>query len=402
MACLEYLTPVECRILLRNMKETRGMTQKSTSGILLAGGAIFAMFFGAGNIVFPPILGGAWQDTWVSAIGGFCLTGVLVPLLGLIAVVLLSGDVEAFFSPLGMVGALLLQSAIMAIEGPFGIVPRCFSVAYGGCRAMFPSVSSWVFCGLSCVCVGVMTIKKERVIPFIGKFLTPVKLGFLSLLVLWGLWKATPGQESTAGFSLEAFNAGIFAGYQTYDLPGAIYFSSMAMGYLMTLGKNQPRKALLLKGVAASCISAALLAIMYVAFICLGVQYSAVLVEVAPEDVLPRIVDLSLGRFSTYVYSLVIVVACLTTAVAAISVWTAFVTKLLRPLKVSYETVLIASLCVAFVVSSLGFSGIVRFMQPVLQYMYPILIGVTLVNLWREIRKIQKPNKNTPQHQLKA
>ncbi|MDR2416753.1 MAG: branched-chain amino acid transport system II carrier protein [Holosporales bacterium] len=378
------------------------MASRNTGGILLAGGAIFAMFFGAGNIVFPPILGETWPNAWVSAISGFCLTGVFVPLLGLIAVVLLSGDVEAFFSPLGAVGALLLQASIMAIEGPFGIVPRCFNIAYGGCKAIFPSISSWVFCGFSCMCVGVMTIKKERVIPFIGKFLTPIKLSFLSLLVLWGLWKATPGQESTTGFSLEAFNAGILAGYQTYDLPGAIYFSSMAMGYLMTLKNGQSKKILLLKGIAASCISAMLLAVMYMAFICLGVQYSTVLVNVAPEDILPRIVDLSLGRFSTYVYSLVIIIACLTTAVAAISVWTAFITKLLRPFKVSYETVLIMSLGIAFVVSSLGFSGIVRFMQPVLQYMYPILIGVTLVNLWREINGIyrQKQNVNLPQEKI--
>ncbi|MDR1910246.1 MAG: branched-chain amino acid transport system II carrier protein [Holosporales bacterium] len=371
------------------------MAKSNVGGTLLAGGAIFAMFFGAGNIVFPPILGEAWPDTWVSAISGFCLTGVLVPLLGLIAVVLLSGSVEAFFSPLGTVGAFLLQAAIMAIEGPFGIVPRCFNVAYGGCKAMFPSVSSWVFCGFSCICVGAMTVKKEHIVPFIGKFLTPIKLGFLSLLVLFGLWQATPSQEDTMRFSLEAFNAGIFAGYQTYDLPGAIYFSSMAMGFLTVLKKGQSKRTLLIKGISASCISALLLVAMYVAFICLGVQYSAVLVGVAPEDVLPRIVDLSLGRFSTYVYSLVIMIACLTTAVAAISVWTTFVTKLLRPWKISYETVLIVSLGIAFIVSSLGFSGIVQFMQPILQYMYPILIGITFVHLWREIRGIYQRKRNS-------
>ncbi|MDR0407258.1 MAG: branched-chain amino acid transport system II carrier protein [Holosporales bacterium] len=359
-------------------------------GIFLAGGAIFAMFFGAGNVVFPPILGETWPHAWPSAIGGFCLTGVLVPLLGLIAVVLLSGNSDSFFTPLGKVCAFLLQAAIMAIEGPFGIVPRCLNVAYGGCKAMAPSVPSWAFCGGACLCVGIMTVKKEHVVPFIGKFLTPIKLGFLSLLVIWGLSQATPYKGNSLVFSLSAFNEGILAGYQTYDLPGAIYFSSMAMGYLMTLKGNKSKKDLLVKGIAASCISALLLTIMYIAFICLGVQYSTFLVGVAPEDILPRIVELSLGRFSTYVYSLVIIIACLTTAVAAISVWTAFVTKILHFSKISYEKVLIASLCIAFVVSTLGFSGIVQFMQPVLQYMYPVLIGLTLVNLVRETRKIYR------------
>ncbi|MDR1266891.1 MAG: branched-chain amino acid transport system II carrier protein [Holosporales bacterium] len=364
--------------------------------ILLAGGAIFSMFFGAGNIVFPPVLGETWPNSWPSAILGFFLTGVIVPLLGLISVVLFSGNTDKFFSPLGKVCGFLLQASIMAIEGPFGIVPRCFRVAYGGCKSLFPSVSALVFCGAVSICVGFMTIKRERVVPWVGKFLTPVKLGFLSLLIFWGLSQAITQESLPLVWSSPAFYDGILAGYQTYDLPGALYFSSMAMGYLISTKKNISQKSLFIRGITASCISAILLVIMYIGFICLGVQYSSSFPGVAPEDLLPCIVKESLGQFSNGIYSITIMVACMTTSVAAISVWTKFVTELLQPFKISYEMVLIASLGMAFAVSTLGFSGIVHFMQPILQYMYPILIAVTLFNLWKTVHRLsQKNNKNT-------
>jgi LIVCS family branched-chain amino acid:cation transporter len=359
--------------------------------IFLAGGAIFAMFFGAGNIIFPPILGQIWPDAWPSAILGFLSMGVFVPLLGLIAVVLLSGETDKFFAPMGKICGFLLQAAIMAIEGPFGIVPRCFRIAYGGCKSIFPSIPALVFCGFASVCIGFMTIKKERVVPWIGKFLTPVKLGFLSLLIFWGLKQVVTHEGGGAlVWSMPALHEGILAGYQTYDLPGALYFSSMAMGYLISANKEQSKKALLFKGISASCISAILLVVMYLGFIFLGVQYSDSLSGVSPEDLLPQIVEKALGHFSVYVYSFTIIVACLTTSVAAISIWTAFITQLLRPFKITYEAVLITSLGLAFAVSTLGFSGIVHLMQPVLQYMYPVLILLTIFNIWKETRKLSK------------
>jgi len=152
--------------------------------VLTVGFAVFTMFFGAGNMVLPLYLMQKWPNHWFPAFVGFCITGVLVTLLGLIAAVLTGGDVKKFFAPLGFTAGLFLQIILIAIEGPFGIVPRSFIIAYGAIKTLWP-INPHIFCLISCLTVFFLAINKHRIVKIIGNILTPAMLIFLALIVIY-------------------------------------------------------------------------------------------------------------------------------------------------------------------------------------------------------------------------
>lgn len=358
---------------------------------IVAGCAIFAMFFGAGNIVFPIILGQEFSTNWYSSIFGFCLTGVIVPLMGLISVVLLDADSNKFFSPLGKKLAFLLQLVIMLIEGPFGIVPRALTIGFGGINAITDKCPNWVFFLISCILLFFLTKSKSKIVPIIGKVLTPLKLSLLLILVIFGVYESYTFQGFGLTFSYHAFKDGIVAGYQTYDLPGAVYFASIVVGYFYTQHKNSlSKKELIKKGIFASCLSAFLLTIMYFAFSYISAHYSSELAGMPKEDMLPAVVGLALGDFSKYLFGGIMVVACLTTAVAALTVWSKFIDEQLEKYSISHQTIIIVSILITFVVSNIGFDGIVKNMEPVLIVLYPVLILLTIFNIYSSIKGMRK------------
>src|SRR3989338_3392952 len=115
------------------------------SKTLSAGIAMFAMLFGAGNVVFPLALGKEAGSTVGCAVAGFCLTAVLVPLLGLISTALYEGDYRKFLGRVGAVPAVIITAVCMILIGPFGAIPRCVNVAYGAVKWYFPYFSLFYF-----------------------------------------------------------------------------------------------------------------------------------------------------------------------------------------------------------------------------------------------------------------
>lgn len=372
--------------------------------VFIAGGAIFAMFFGAGNIVFPIGLGNYFPSDWYSAIFGFCTTGVIVPLLGLISIVFLNADSDRFFAPLDrnfiakntvLKFSILIQVVLMLIEGPFGIVPRALTVGFSGVKAMCPGFSPIIFFGLSCLFLFFLTKRKEKIVPIIGKVLTPIKLSLLFVLVIFGLYESFSFSSEDITFSMDAFFNGAVTGYQTYDLPGAIYFASIVMGYFYMARDNNglSDKRFITKAVCACFISAFLLTIMYFAFAYISAHYVEELRGMSQVDMLPKLVELALGGYSKILFCAIMVVACLTTSVAALSVWSRFIDKFVEKYNISHTIVISVSLVITFFISNLGFDGIVANMEPVLVILYPLLILLTVYNLCKSFFGVSK-NEN--------
>jgi LIVCS family branched-chain amino acid:cation transporter len=344
--------------------------------ILTVGFAVFTMFFGAGNMVLPLYLMQKWPNYWLPAFIGFCITAVFVTLLGLIASVLVKGDIKKFFAPLGFIGGLLLQIILIAIEGPFGIVPRSFIVAYGGIKTIWP-IDHHLFYFISCLVVFFLAINKHRIVKVIGNVVTPVMLAFLALIVIYSF--TTYGTEGIS-FNLnhsEAFLDGLFEGYLTYDLPGAIYFTSIAMFYLTSISSKE--EDILKNGIKASFVSAGLLIFVYSLFIYLGLSHRELLQDTLPEQILPTIVQGSLGLIVSIIFAIFIFLACVTTAVAASTIWTDFIHHYFP--KLNYKAILGVSLSIAFAVSSLDFTHLMKALGPVLNLVYPILMALTVYNI---------------------
>ena len=353
--------------------------------VITTGFAVFSMFFGAGNMVLPLHLMQEWHNHWFSAFVGFCITAILFTLLGLIGSVLVQGNIKHFFAPLGVVFGLLVQIVLIVIEGPFGIVPRSLIVAYGGVINVF-NISQEIFYFLSCILIYFLAINKNRIINVIGNILTPLMLLFLLLIVV--SCYITNG-ASNINFELsnsEAFTDGLLKGYLTYDLPGALYFTTIAMVYLKAISRNE--KEIISNGIKSSIISAFLLSSVYALFIYLGLSYHDLLQNTPSELILPTIVKGSLGNGFSIAFAFIIYLACITTAIAAITVWTDFICSYFT--KLNYKLILIISLIISFSVSCLGFSSLMKMLSPVLNIIYPILIGLNIYNIVIHYSKLRK------------
>lgn len=358
---------------------------------LFIGFAIFTMFFGAGNMVLPLLLVQKWQSFWPTAFFGFCISAVLFTLLGLIASVFVRGDIKDFFAPLGTFFAIVVQVILMSIEGPFGIVPRSMIVAYGSASTAMPFLSKSIFFSLSCIMLYFVSINKNTIIRVLGKYLTPIMLLFLAIQVLFAIYFEDIMIDMPQ-LSFESFIDGIVTGYLTYDLPGAIYFSAIAMGYLKATGDSLRTR--ILHGIKASIVSIILMILVYGAFILLGLLYHNLIIDVVPEKILPSIVKGSMGFASEYLFSIFIILACLTTAVAAISIWSEFIVYLfsLYKIEVKFKLVLFISVVVTYFVAMRDFMALMKMLLPVLKILYPVLIGLCIYNIYKH-RKVIIENK---------
>ena len=347
--------------------------------IITVGFAVFAMFFGAGNMVLPLHLMQEWSNHWFSAFVGFCITAVFFTLLGLIGSVLVQGDLKRFFSPLGIVAGLAIQVILILIEGPFGIVPRSLIVAYGGVKSVWPDINNEIFYFISCCLIYFFAINKNYIIKIIGNILTPAMLLFLVLIVIASYMDHGIKDMNFELSNGQAFVDGLLKGYLTYDLPGALYFTTIAMVYLTAISKN--KEEILANGIKSSFISAILLSVVYALFIYIGLAYHDLLQNTPPELILPTIVKGALGHEFSIIFACLIFLACITTAIAAITVWSDFIYSYLP--RLNYKAIIASSLAISFIVASLGFSSLMKLLSPILNFVYPILICLAIYNIYK-------------------
>lgn len=360
------------------------MPNITKSTILTAGLAVFAMLFGAGNIVFALSIGHFAQSNNPYAIFGLLLSGVAVPLLGLIAIILFNGDYKNFFDRIGKWPSALLMFLIMSLLGPFGVIPRCIALSYSTVKLSLPGVPFILFSLACCLLIFAVTWKRSRVLEILGRFLTPLKLGSLILLIIVGLFYA-PSMPETSQSGMTVFMKGFFDGYQTMDLLGTFFIGSVILDYIrkkaLTSDENTGCKTLINGAIKASCLGFFLLSIIYLGFSYLSAFYSGGLSTANPEELVGGIALLVLGAKGGIFVCFMVTLACLTTAIAFSSIFADYVHKDLSRGKISYLTCLIATLVTAFLISTLDFGGIIRMLAPILQLCYPAIIVLCIANI---------------------
>ena len=350
--------------------------------ILTAGFAMFSMFFGSGNLVFPLLTGQLVLDQSGWATFGFIVTAVIVPFLGLLGMILYNGDYNRYFSRLGKIPAAVLIFIMLALIGPFGVVPRCVTVAYGGLNLLIPDLSYPLFSLIFCGTIMSLIWRRNKVIDLIGLVLTPFKLGGIAVMLIVGLWYGQPSAPS----SFEAWPAlkeGFFLGYQTMDLMAAFFFSSTTVYYLRhNLGSDPtPQKTLIRLSIASSMIGAGLLSLAYIGFVQLGAKYASVLQGIKPEEMVVKIAFNSLGAFALPVIAATMAIACLATAVILCSVFVDYLQDHVTKNKVNHSYLVVFTIAIAFVMSLLGFSAICQWLGLILTVAYPALIALSIVNV---------------------
>lgn len=339
------------------------------------------MFFGSGNLVFPITVGQESEGHYFFASLGILLTGVVVPFLGVLGMILYNGDLYRFFSCFGKRGTFLFSFLALALMGPFGVLARCLTVAHGAICLLTPTLSLTLTSLILCVLIYFLTINKNRIVTTLGIILTPLMLIAIAFIAFFGLFQGSIASPASSG-GWEALKNGFFQGYQTMDLLAAFFFSQFVINHLYKKLSSQSQETSLLRLFCkSSLVGAGILSCVYVSLVLLGWIYSSILVNTPPQEMLGKIALESLGSIAAPCVCLAVLFACLTTAIVLASLFAEFLQHQVSHDKLGNKQALLITLLIGFFVSTFDFAGIAKFLGPLLETVYPALIALTVVNI---------------------
>lgn len=367
------------------------MRQFLNQTTLSAGIAIFSMFFGAGNVIFPLALGQKAGSMSSFATLGLLITAIGGPLLGLFAAILFEGECKKFFYRSGKTPGLFLMLICAALLGPFAVMPRCIVLSYVSLQAYLPGTNLWVFSLLFGFICYVCLSKRSHILPILGKFLSPILLFCLVIIILSGLNTSSQTTVDPMG-PVESVVEGLVIGYDTMDLIASIFFASIIWRLLKESLDSSNSTMVRHTTLIASLVGGTLLAIIYVGLIRASALNSHLLSEVAPERLLTELSSILLGPFLGTISNIAVSLACLTTVVGLLMTFADLIQKEFPRLNLSYNGSLLLLIMIMVVFANLGFSGIMMIIHPLVTICYPAIIVLTICNIlhklygWSEVK----------------
>jgi LIVCS family branched-chain amino acid:cation transporter len=357
------------------------MKKEKTLCVVSIGFALFSMFFGSGNLVFPIAVGQESEGHFITASLGVLSTCVIFPLLGMLGMTLYKGNIEEFFGCFGKKGIFLFSLLCLSLMGPFGVLARCLTVIHGALLMIFPSARLEFTSFLMCLILYFLTVNKNKIVTILGTILTPFLLLSIGAIVVFGLRQGNL-VEPINNFGLEAFKNGFFKGYQTMDLVASFFFSGFVIKHLyQASGSETDKKSRLMLFIKSSLVGAALLYVVYFSLVLLGWLYAPVLANSPPQEMFGRIAVEALGSMAGPCVGAAVIFACLTTSMALTSLFADFLRNEVSQEKISNKLALLITLAIAYFVSNLDFTGIASFLGPILETIYPALITLTIINI---------------------
>ncbi len=351
-----------------------------------SGLAIFCMFFGAGNIIFPLIIGQTAEGRVGPALAGLFITAILIPFSGLIAMILFKGDYETFFARMGKVPGKVMICLILALIGPFGGIPRCISLTYATFHVYFPDLQLFAFSCVFAIALFLTTMRKRKIVDLLSYLFTPILLFFLFVIIFKGISSGTFSLRSLPMSHIDALSYGLKEGYNTMDLLAAFFFASIVFQrFKQEYEGRSSERQVIAEFIKASVVGATLLAFVYGGFAITAAIFSKELSGCQPDHLLGALGKLILGNYGGFVVGMAVLLSCLTTAIALTSISAEFVRDQVFKNRVSYQFTLLLVLGVSVLVASLQFSGIVKILAPVLQVCYPSLLALCLFNVVHEL-----------------
>uniref|UniRef100_UPI002636DA3D branched-chain amino acid transport system II carrier protein n=1 Tax=Clostridium sp. TaxID=1506 RepID=UPI002636DA3D len=212
------------------------MKRNKNKDVMIIAFAAFSMFFGAGNLIFPPYIGMTSGSDWIISFLGFIFSDVGIILIS-IAAVLRLGSFEAILGRAGKRFGLTLEIIIMLCLGPILVVPRTAATTFEmSILPLFNSFNPILFSIIFFLVVFILTIRPSKVMEILGEFLTPILLIALAILIIKGIVSPI-GDLNNNIQSTELFMTGLTQGYQTMDalatggITALIISSFLAKGY---------------------------------------------------------------------------------------------------------------------------------------------------------------------------
>lgn len=355
------------------------MKQKKldTKQIIISGLALFAIFFGAGNLIFPPFLGLNSGKDWFLASLGFNLSDSLLILLGILALSFRSANLKSFGGKLSNNFGSILSLVCITLVGPLLSIPRTGATTYEVALSPFyPNINKILFSFLFFALVYILTINGSKVVDRVGKYLTPTLLIILAILIIKGIFYPDVVLESTAG---NKFSAGFIEGYQTMDSLGPIFLTGIILEDLKNKGISE-KNDLIRATIYSGLIAVFGLVIVYTGLTYVGAKSIAFAdLDLNRTSLLIAISENLLGRNVQIALSLVVGFACLSTAIGLVSAFSSIFAENFK--KLSYRFFVRLGVVISFALSILGVDKIMEISIPILLFVYPIVISLYILNL---------------------
>lgn len=361
------------------------------SHVVTTGLAIFSMFFGAGNLMYPLRIGALSGDQTIWGLLGFLTTAACLPVLGLFAMILFDGDYKAFFNRLGSNAGSIVIFMSMLIIGPLIAIPRIVTLSHTMTAPFIPieflKTISWesslvfsiIFLGITFL----LTYRENNIVDVLGNIISPLLLGALAIIIGKGCWLAGSTTHNNAAIS-ENFLRGFTIGYETLDLLGAIFFSSIVVTILRkTAGKDVEynQRGLALISLKSGILGGSLLALVYIGMSLLGMYYGQGIDVNSGE--LFRIVSFNiLGDSGTLVIATAVLMACLSTAIALAAVIAEYIQYEICKNTIGYVPALLITLLACLPLCIAGLDNVLLLTGgPICYIGYPVIIAITFCNI---------------------
>ncbi|MBY0124104.1 branched-chain amino acid transport system II carrier protein [Bacillus sp. S/N-304-OC-R1] len=364
----------------------------STKQIIPVGLMLFALFFGAGNMIFPPFLAQqAGSSVW-PAILGFLITGVGLPLLGVIAISK-AENLERLSSRVHPIYAVVFTVALYLVIGPLFAIPRTGTVAFEiGVVPFLPKSAS--ASGLALVIFTViyfaitlwLSLNPTKLVDRIGKILTPALLIVLAIFAIKSFITPLGDFKSpNEAYANGPFFKGFLEGYLTMDAIASLVFGSFVVASIKDFGIAD-KKTITSLCIRAGIIAAAALALVYMALAWIGATSTdAIGTQENGAAILSATANQLFGSFGAVILALAIFFACLTTAVGLITSCSQYFSKLIP--KVSYKRFVVIFSVFSAVIANVGLSQLISFSVPVLVFIYPLAIVLIFLSFAHNLFK---------------
>ncbi|MGL5315532.1 MAG: branched-chain amino acid transport system II carrier protein [Peptostreptococcaceae bacterium] len=353
--------------------------------ILIIGFALFSMFFGAGNLIFPPFIGVTSGSNWLISFLGFVLADVGIILLSINAVAR-AGSFQNVVGKAGKSFGIGLEVIMMLCLGPILVIPRTAATTFEmSIMPLFENFNPVMFSVIFFALTFILTIRPTKVMDIIGKFLTPVLLIALVLLIGKGILSPI-GELNTNIQSDNLFVNGITQGYQTMDALGVGGITALIMTSLVSKGYKDKKENVSL-AIKAAIVAGIGLVLVYGGLAYLGATASTIYDgNVSQTTLLVNITRDLLGKTGIILLGIIVAFACLTTAIGLTSVTAKYFEDVTNK-KLKY-THLVTIICIfSAAASNLGVEKIIAIAAPILTIIYPVSILLVLTSTFKKVFK---------------
>ena len=340
--------------------------------------ALFSLFFGAGNLIFPPFLGLSYGSRWPIASLGFILTGVGLASLAVMSVAKKNGDFKEFTSLAGDRLSRIIITIIILTIGPLGAIPRTGATSGEVIEAASIGIPYTFFILMFFILTFLMVIKGNKIIGLIGKYLTPLLLLVLFIMIINGILNPIAGPSPNNVAISDILSNSIVEGYNTMDALASVVFAPII---IQSIKEKNEDANILKESLKVIAIAATGLIIVYISLSFLGASASGLVAEgISRVELLIFIANKVLGPYGKYILSIMIVLACFTTAVGL----TGSITDMIyNDSRTSLSHMTIASIIslVSTILSLVGVDMIIRIISPLLIFIYPLVLVMVVFNL---------------------